>query len=175
MPWTRAIPSLWLRRQLCVLCALAAMARGGVPNRKHTSGLGEAVLLLHAADPLLEDRRHLGGRGLCIGGVGPGEGGRGAGLVAEKIRQFSARQRGGPAPANAAGPPDASAKLLGGANGMETAVRGLQAMARQAAGAMAGGCDGLTDAILLEAEIAATRRLLWRMALENMVRCSRGY
>ena len=28
-----------------------------------------------------------------------------------------------------------------------------------AAGAIAGGCDGLTDAILLVAEIAATRRL----------------
>ena len=37
-----------------------------------------------------------------------------------------------------------------------------------AAGAIAGGCDGLTDAILLVAEIAATRRLDWRMALENM-------
>jgi hypothetical protein len=45
----------------------------------------------------------------------------------------------------------------------------LRAMAATAAGAMAGGCDGLTDAILLEAEIAATRRLDWRMALENMV------
>ena len=33
---------------------------------------------------------------------------------------------------------------------------------------MAGCCGGLTDAILLEAEIAATRRLDWRMALENM-------
>jgi hypothetical protein len=41
-------------------------------------------------------------------------------------------------------------------------------MASKAAGAMAGSCDGLTDAILLEAEIAATRRLDWRMALENM-------
>jgi CDGSH-type Zn-finger protein len=41
-------------------------------------------------------------------------------------------------------------------------------MAATAAGAMAGGCDGLTEAILLEAEIAATRRLDWRMALENM-------
>jgi hypothetical protein len=42
-------------------------------------------------------------------------------------------------------------------------------MAAATAGAMAGECDGLTDAILLEAEIAATRRLDWRMALENMV------
>jgi hypothetical protein len=41
-------------------------------------------------------------------------------------------------------------------------------MAATAAGAMSGGCDGLTEAILLEAEIAATRRLDWRMALENM-------
>ena len=42
------------------------------------------------------------------------------------------------------------------------------AMAGEAAGAMAGSCDGLTDAILLVAEIAATRRLDWRMALENI-------
>lgn len=41
-------------------------------------------------------------------------------------------------------------------------------MARRAAGARAGGCDGLTDAILPVAEIAATRRLDWRMALENI-------
>jgi len=37
------------------------------------------------------------------------------------------------------------------------------------------GCDGLTDAILPEAEIAATRRLDWRMALENILSSSRGY
>lgn len=41
-------------------------------------------------------------------------------------------------------------------------------MAATAAGAGGRGCDGLTDAILLDAEIAATRRLDWRMALENM-------
>jgi hypothetical protein len=41
-------------------------------------------------------------------------------------------------------------------------------MAATAEGAIAGGCDGLTEAILLEAEIAATRRPDWRMALENM-------
>lgn len=41
-------------------------------------------------------------------------------------------------------------------------------MVSNAAGADAGRCDGLTEAILLEAEIAATRRLDWRMALENI-------
>ncbi len=41
-------------------------------------------------------------------------------------------------------------------------------MARSRASAIAGGCDGLTEAILLVAEIAATRRPDWRMALENM-------
>lgn len=41
-------------------------------------------------------------------------------------------------------------------------------MAAAVAGAIAGGCDGLTEAILPVAEIAATRRLDWRMALENM-------
>jgi hypothetical protein len=41
-------------------------------------------------------------------------------------------------------------------------------MAATAAGAIARVENGLTDAILLEAEIAATRRLDWRMALENM-------
>lgn len=41
-------------------------------------------------------------------------------------------------------------------------------MAAKAAGAGAGGCDGLTEAILLVAEIAATRRLDWRIALENI-------
>lgn len=44
----------------------------------------------------------------------------------------------------------------------------LEATAEMAAGAIAGGFDGLTEAILLEAEIAATRRLDWRMALENI-------
>lgn len=41
-------------------------------------------------------------------------------------------------------------------------------MAGPREGAIAGSCDGLTEAILLVAEIAATRRLDWRMALENM-------
>jgi hypothetical protein len=54
------------------------------------------------------------------------------------------------------------------ANGIGTGFFELQATAEVAAGAMAGCCGGLTDAILLEAEIAATRRLDWRMALENM-------
>ena len=57
--------------------------RCGLPDGKHTSSLGETVLLLDATDPLLEDRGHLGRGGLCFGGIGSdgvGEG-RGAGLV----------------------------------------------------------------------------------------------
>jgi hypothetical protein len=65
-------------------------------------------------------------------------------------------------------PNPSSTKLHCSANGIENRILELQAMAEVAAGAMAGGCDGLTEAILLEAEIAATRRLDWRMALENM-------
>jgi hypothetical protein len=42
----------------------------GIPDGKHTSSLGEAVLLLHATDPLLQDGGDLGGGGLSIGGVG---------------------------------------------------------------------------------------------------------
>jgi hypothetical protein len=64
--------------------------------------------------------------------------------------------------------PIPSTKLRCGANGIVSHVLELQAMAAAAAGAMAGRCDGLTEAILPEAEIAATRRLDWRMALENM-------
>jgi hypothetical protein len=64
--------------------------------------------------------------------------------------------------------PFPSTKLHCGANGIVSRVWELRAMAATAVGAMAGGCDGLTEAILLEAEIAATRRLDWRMALENM-------
>ncbi|KAI1525929.1 hypothetical protein PtrCC142_010290 [Pyrenophora tritici-repentis] len=62
----------------------------------------------------------------------------------------------------------ASKKLHCGANGIENRFYELRAMAGRAASAIAGGCDGLTEAILLVAEIAATRRLDWRMALENM-------
>lgn len=47
-------------------------------------------------------------------------------------------------------------------------------MARWSAGAIASAFDGLTEAILLDAEIAATRRLDWRMALENILMTSRG-
>jgi hypothetical protein len=42
-------------------------------------------------------------------------------------------------------------------------------------GPNATGFDGLTDAILPEAEIAATRRLDWRRALENMFGAQRLY
>jgi hypothetical protein len=143
----------------------------GVPNGKHTSGLGEAVLLLDTADPLLQDGGDLGGGGLRIGGVGSdglrgSEDGR-AGLVEAKIRQYSVsamRSSSPPAPA-----PDPSTKLQCDANGIEARFVKLQAMAATAEGAIGGRCDGLTDAILLEAEIAATRRLDWRMALENIV------
>lgn len=48
-------------------------------------------------------------------------------------------------------------------------------MARCVTGAIDASYNGLTDAILPEAEIAATRRLDWRMALENMVCASRSY
>jgi len=51
----------------------------------------------------------------------------------------------------------------------------LQTMVGWRAGAIDAGFDGLTDAILPEAEIAATRRLDWRRALENMVCTSRSY
>jgi hypothetical protein len=64
--------------------------------------------------------------------------------------------------------PIPSTKLHCGANGIFSYILELWAMAATAAGAMAGSCDGLTEAILPEAEIAATRRLDWRMALENM-------
>lgn len=85
-----------------------------------------------------------------------------------------ARQRGAPitpiaiSSQRAAAPNPSSLKLQCSANGIGVRVLELQAMAEVAAGAMAGGCDALTEAILLEAEIAATRRLDWRMALENM-------
>lgn len=42
-------------------------------------------------------------------------------------------------------------------------------MARWRADTIGVGTDGLTEAILPEAEIAASPRLDWRMALENMV------
>ena len=48
-------------------------------------------------------------------------------------------------------------------------------MARWDLIAIAAGFDGLTDAILPEAEIAATRRLDWRMALENILMSPRSY
>ena len=72
------------------------------------------------------------------------------------------------APAPSAALAAASTKLHCGANGIGNRFYELRAMAGRAAGAIAGGCDGLTEAILLVAEIAATRRLDWRMALENM-------
>jgi len=48
-------------------------------------------------------------------------------------------------------------------------------MAGWIAVAIAAGGNELTEAILPEAEIAATRRLDWRMALENMLMTSRSY
>jgi hypothetical protein len=58
----------------------------GVPDGKHTSGLSEAVLLLYTTNPLLQDRGHLGGGGLRIGGIAANRGGvedGRAGLVGE--------------------------------------------------------------------------------------------
>lgn len=49
-----------------------------VPDRKDAAGLGKASLLLDAADSLLENGRHLGRRGLRVGGICAGlEGGNG--------------------------------------------------------------------------------------------------
>jgi len=59
-----------------------------VPDREDTAGLGETSLLLHTADPLLEDGGDLGRGGLSIGGIAACEGvhdsGRGALLRGEK-------------------------------------------------------------------------------------------
>lgn len=88
MPWTRAIPSLWSPSADCVSLGGCDGAGCGVPDGEDTTGLGEGVLLLDAADALLEDGRDLGGRGLCIGSVGAGGGERrGAGLW-WKSRQY---------------------------------------------------------------------------------------
>ena len=43
-----------------------------VTDGQDTSSLGEAVLLLDTADPLLQDGGNLGGGGLRFGGVGSG-------------------------------------------------------------------------------------------------------
>lgn len=53
--------------------------------------------------------------------------------------------------------------------GAEDKCLKLQMMARWKTGAIAAGFDGLTDAILPVAEIAATRRLDWRRALDHIV------
>jgi hypothetical protein len=47
-------------------------------------------------------------------------------------------------------------------------------MGRWEMGAIAAYFDGLTDAIRPEAEIAATRRLDWRIALESILINSRS-
>lgn len=49
-------------------------------------------------------------------------------------------------------------------NGSESCWRWLAGLQAQ----LQAVCDGLTEAILLVAEIAATRRPDWRMALENI-------
>jgi len=150
--------------------------RCGLPDGKHTSSLGETVLLLDATDPLLEDRGHLGRGGLCFGGIGSdgvGEG-RGAGLVWWGTWSVRGRRLGRGElppphlPSAAACIHRPSNEFHCGANGIQRRLLEPTAMARRAAGARAGGCDGLTDAILPVAEIAATRRLDWRMALENI-------
>lgn len=43
-----------------------------IPDGENAASLGKASLLLDTADPLLEDGRDLGGRGLRVGGVGAG-------------------------------------------------------------------------------------------------------
>lgn len=98
---------------------MEAIAHCGVPDRKHTSSLGEAVLLLHAADPLLQDGRDLGWRGLRVGGIvsdGAGEG-RGAGLVVRKNRQYLVSAEGS-SPSSQRSSPIPSTKLRSGANGI---------------------------------------------------------
>lgn len=46
-----------------------------LPDRQDTARLGQTGLFLHATDPLLEDGRDLGGRGLGVGRIAAGEGG----------------------------------------------------------------------------------------------------
>ena len=65
---------------------------------------------------------------------------------------------------NQIAPPKLHRRAIGNANEQ----LGLVSMVRYIAGAIAAGFDGLTDASLPEAETAATRRLDWRRALENM-------
>lgn len=43
-----------------------------VPDGEDATGLGKASLLLDTANPLLENGRNLGRRGLRVGGVGAG-------------------------------------------------------------------------------------------------------
>lgn len=70
--------------------------------------------------------------------------------------------------------PNPSNKLQCEAIGIDDRSRELLAMARWIAGAIAAGGDGLTEVICALADTAA-RRLDWRIALENIVRTSRGY
>lgn len=150
----------------------------GIPDGEDTPGLGKTGLLLHTADPLLEDGRHLGRGSLGLGGIGSDllrgvEGdGRGASL-SRQIYQHSARRRSSLAPV--AAPPSTPKQRRCSANGIGMASWELHGMARWRKGAIDASFDGLTDAILPEAEIAATRRPDWRMALENMVCASRSY
>jgi hypothetical protein len=76
-----------------------------------------------------------------------------------------------PTIAAASNPP---AKLHRRAIGAADVLLKLLMMARWRAGAIAAGFDGLTDAILLDAEIAATRGAA-RTALENILVSSRGF
>jgi hypothetical protein len=179
MPCTRAIPSLKTHSQLLLSSSTSVMACwGGIPNGENTSGLGKTGLLLHAADPLFEDGRHLGRGGLRVGGIGSHllrgveDGRRGSGLSRQN-HQHSARRRSS-LTANAA-PPSASTPCRCSSNGIAMPSSELQTMAGWRACAIDAGFDGLTDAILPEAEIAATRRLDWRRALENIVCTSRSY
>ena len=160
----------YLPRQLRMPSTVDPMAHGcSVPNGKHTSSFSETILLLHTTDSLLQDGRNLGRGGLRIGGVGSDGVGerRSTGLVETKPVSIPTRQRGASA-ASQRRSSMPSTQPHCGANGIENYFQELQAMTRRATGAIVGRCDGLTEAILPEAEIAATRRLDWRMALENI-------
>lgn len=103
MPWTRAIPSLHTHCQInhCPLPSRRdeLVVRKGVPDGEDTAGLGEAGLLLHTADPLLEDGGNLGGSSLGVGSIaaelvgGGVEDGRGRAGLGKRKREKSAMAR----------------------------------------------------------------------------------
>ena len=149
-----------------------------VPDGEDATGLGKARLLLYTADPLLQDGGYLGRGSLRIGGVasdllgrGIEDGGGGSGL--SQKNESSVLGSAGELPPTTAASSSAPTKLQRIAIGILDGWQELRAMARWTAGAIAAGFDGLTDASLLDAEIAVTRGAA-RMALENILRSSRG-